>query len=551
MSKILPIRHQPDLPLERLILKQQPGPEAIDMDVVFVGAGPAGLSGAIELARLVRKDQESAGGLGEVNIAVLEKAGSLGEHSLSGAVVNPRAMRQLFPELTDGDFPFRQAVTGESVQLLTESRSQAIPVPPTMKNHGNYVASLCEIVRWLGEKAEGLGINIFPGFPVDSLLTEGDRVVGVRTTASGLGRDGTPGPNYAEPTEVTAKVTVLSEGTRGALGQAYRKWQGIASPNPQMFALGVKEIWRTSTPLDRIIHTLGWPLPRDAFGGSFLYPLAPDLVALGLVVGTDYQEANLDVHVLLQRMKLHPFFRRYLEGGEMIEWGAKTIPEGGYFSLPERYGGDGLVMCGDTVGFVDVPSLKGIHYAMESGMLAARAIFQSLKSGNFSREVLSQYDRAMNQSYVVADMKKTRNMRLAFKSGFFAGGVKAGLMAVTGGRLLGGRIAAPEDAAEEKVVSPVPPFVPDNSLTFSKVDAVFKSGNETRDSIPVHLLVGKAITGEVAEFYSHVCPAGVYERVGDELRVNAPNCIDCKATDVLGPRWLPREGGSGPKYRTM
>lgn len=551
MSKILPIRHQPELPIDRLILSQPPSTEAIEMDVVFVGAGPAGLSGAIELARLVKQDQEAGGGLGEVSIAVLEKAGSLGEHNLSGAVVNPQAMRRLFPELNDTDFPFRQPVSGESVMMLTPTKSIPIPVPPTMKNHGNFIASISEIVRWLGEKAEALGINIFPGFPADALLTEGDKVIGVRTTPSGLERDGSEGSGYAAPTDVTARVTVLSEGTRGALGQAYRKWQKVSSANPQMFALGVKEVWRTRTPLDRIIHTLGWPLPRDAFGGSFVYPLAPDLLALGLVVGTDYREANLDVHVLLQRMKLHPFLRPYLEGGELVEWGAKTIPEGGFHSLPERYSGNGLLMVGDTVGFVDVPSLKGIHYAMESGILAAKAIFQALKAGDFSGPVLSQYDRAVNEGYIVADMKKTRNMRLAFKSGFYAGGLKAGLMTLSGGRLLAGKIKSEEDAAEEKEVNPAEPFVPDNRLTFSKVDAVFKSGNETRDSIPVHLVVGKDISGEVAEFYSHLCPAGVYERVGEELRVNAPNCVDCKATDVLGPRWLPREGGSGPKYRTM
>ena len=551
MSTILPKRHQADLPIERLIRSEAPGAEAIEMDVLFVGAGPAGLSGAIELARLVRRDAEQGGRLGEVNIGVLEKAASLGEHNLSGAVVNPRAMRELFPELQDSDFPFRQPVTGESVHYLSSSGARRIPTPPTMHNRGCYTASICEIVRWLGTRAEELGVNIFAGFPADALLVEGQRVCGVRTTPSGLDREGQPTGSYAEATDLTAKVTVLSEGTRGTLSQAYRQWQKIASPNPQIFALGVKELWQTRRPLDRIIHTMGWPLPADAFGGSWMYPLGPNQVSLGLVVGLDYRQANLDVHVLLQRLKLHPLFREYLEGGELLEWGAKTIPEGGYYALPARRSGDGLLMVGDAAGFVDVPSLKGIHYAMQSGMLAARGILQALKAGDTSAAGLASYDRAVDGSYIVEDMYRTRNMRLAFKDGFLAGGLKAGLMTLTGGRFPGGKIAMHEDAETPKETGAEVPFQPDNTLTFSKVDAVFKSGNATRDTIPSHLLVGRDVTREVADFYSHVCPAGVYEQVDGQLRVNAPNCIDCKATDVLGPRWTPREGGSGPKYRAM
>jgi len=551
VTKILPIRHQPGLPLDRVILRDPPAAEAIEMDVLIVGAGPAGLSCAIELARLVKQDQEAGRGIPDVNIAVLEKAGSLGEHSLSGAVVNPRAFRELFPELKPEDFPFRQPVNAEAVYLLTERRAQRIPTPPTMHNRSYYTASLCEIVRWLGERAEEHGVNLFAGFPVDGLLVEGNAVRGVRTSPAGLDREGKPTGSYTEPTDLTARITIVAEGTRGLLSQAYREWQTIGSSNPQLYALGVKEVWQTSRPLDQVIHTLGWPLPTDAFGGSFMYPLGPEQVAIGLVVGLDYHAAGLDVHDLLQRMKLHPLFRRQLEGGQLLEWGAKTIPEGGYYSLPERRYGDGILLIGDAVGFVDVPSLKGIHYAMQSGIFAARAAFAALKAGNSSAGALAPYDRMVDDSYLAHDLYRTRNMRLAFKHGFFAGGARAGLMTLTGGRLPGGKIDMPADAEIPRTATPARPLAVDNRLTFSKVDAVFKSGNATRDSIPSHLLVGRDITGEVADFYSHMCPAGVYERIGNDLRVNAANCVDCKATDVLGPRWTPREGGSGPKYRLM
>lgn len=547
MSTILPLRHQAPLPQDRFIRAESPGSEAVEMDVLFVGAGPAGLAGAIELARLVQED----GTLGEIGIGVLEKAESLGEHNLSGAVVNPRAFQELFPDLTEADFPFRQRVDSEAVYFMTEGGATRIPTPPTMHNTGNWSASICEIVRWLGEKAEALGVNVFTGFPVEALLVEAHRVVGVRTTPTGLTRQGEPGADFTPPTDLSARVTVLAEGTRGPLAQAWTQWQGVGSANPQIFALGVKEVWETKVPLDTVIHTMGWPLPRDAFGGSWLYPQGPTQVSLGLVVGLDYRQANLDVHELLQRMKLHPMFARYLEGGTLLEWGAKTIPEGGYHALPERFSGDGLLMAGDCVGFVDVPSLKGIHYAMQSGIYAARAIFAALKRGDSSAAVLGEYDTMVRSSYIAGDLHRTRNMRLAFKDGFVRGAAKAGLMTLTGGRFPGGRIDMHADAEAPRTPGSFPAFQPDGTRTFSKLDAVFKSGNATRDTIPSHLVVGRDITPELADFYSHLCPAGVYERVGDELRVNPPNCVDCKATDVLGPRWTPREGGSGPRYRAM
>ncbi len=548
---VVPAEYQPDLP-SALLLREPLDAEAVPMDVIFVGGGPAGLAGAIELAKLVKTDNDAGGTLGDVQIAVLEKASALGEHSLSGAVVNPRAFMELFPDLSASDFPFRAPVTNERVYFMMGERAQRIPTPPTMQNHGHHIGSLSEIVRWLGEKAEGMGVNIFTGFPVASLMMEDKKVVGVRTTPTGLMRDGTPGSSFTPPTDISARVTVLSEGTRGSLTQAWMNDSGIISDNPQIYALGVKEIWETKKPLDAIIHTLGWPLPTDAFGGSFMYPLTPNLVAVGIVVGMDYRQTTLDVHQLLQKLKTAPLFREYLEGGEMVEWGAKTIPEGGYYALPKKRYGEGVMVVGDSAGFVEVASLKGIHYAMQSGMYAARAIFDALKKDDISDNTLARYDALVDASYITSDLKERRNMRLAFQQGgLYGGGIKATLMTLTKGALFGSRIDSHEDADVSRTVTTEEPLVPDGKLTFSKLDANFKSGNATRDTIPSHLVVGKDIPPEVAQFYAHMCPAGVYELNGDRLVVNQANCIDCKATDVIGPRWTPREGESGPKYRLM
>ncbi len=587
MKLITPLQYQAVLPLDKLLL-QNPAPvgEAVPLDVVFVGAGPAGLSGAIHLARLIKKHNEAvaSGGaqgaaLGDIQIGVLDKAPNLGGHTLSGAVMNPRAMRELFPELKDNDIPYRKKVEGDRVYLVTESGQIRLPTPPPMHNDGNYVVSLCEIVRFLGQKAEEVGVNIFSSFPADALLMSGSTVKGVRTTPAGLGRDSQPGSQYMPPNDITARVTVLTDGTRSALAQAYCQSQNILSDQPQIYALGVKEIWRVKKAPREVTHTLGYPLPTNAFGGSFLYPLADDMVAFGLVVGLDYKDHNLDVHKLLQKLKQHPLFKQYLEGGEVVEWGAKTIPEGGWNSLPKRLHGDGLLMAGDAVGLVNVPALKGIHYAMQSGMYAAETAFRALLANDTSAKALSGYDEKIKTSYIRDDLYKVRNMRQAFKSGFYWGGFKASVMTATCGLFPGGGSHHVEDAAEAKDVAAADSnassstggaattgaSAPTSSVglsassatatvavkMLSKVDAVYLAGNKTRDDIPQHLTVGKDISSDVADMYASLCPAGVYERQGDKLIVNAPNCIDCKATDVIGPRWQPREGGSGPDYKLM
>lgn len=566
MKPLIPASAQPPLPRARFIVEEDPGPEAVPLDVLFVGGGPAGLAGAIRLAQLAARDREEGGPLADLEIGVLEKSGELGEHCLSGAVVNPEAFRTLFPEIDEAEFPLRGRVAGDRVLLLTQRGRIRLPTPPSMRNHGHHVASICEIVRWLGARAEGLGVNVFTGFPADALLMRGGQVVGVRTTPAGLDREGNPAGGYMPATDLSARVTVLAEGTRGPLSQAWLEREGVGSANPQIFALGVKELWEVAHPPDAVTHTMGWPLPRDAFGGSFIYPMGGNLVSLGLVVGLDAPYVDLDVHALLQRFKEHPFVRGILDGGELVEWGAKTIPEGGYHAIPDRLSGDGLLIAGDAAGLVDVASLKGIHYAMGSGVFAADAIGRALSDGCGEAEGaaaalpaarLASYDAALRESLVQDPLYRNRNQRLAFKSGFFPGGVKAGLMQATGGTFPGARIPSEPDAAGPRHKRLGLDSAYDSDHAVAKVDAVFRSGNATRDDIPSHLLpapgteMSPRMSPEMAEFYASLCPAGVYERDGDRLVVNAPNCIDCKATDVLGPRWTPREGGSGPAYKRM
>ena len=544
-NTFLPSQFQPALPTEII---SAPEGESEEFDVLIVGAGPAGLSTAIKLAQWAQQED-----LGELKIAVVEKAERIGHHTLSGAIINPMAFRELFPDTPEDELPFAQKAASDRVYMLTESRAIRLLVPPLMKNHGNYVASLCEVVRWLAARAEELGVMVFTGFPATALLVEGDKVVGVRTADRNRGREGQEMPNFEPGMDLKARVTVLAEGTRGKLTQGFLGWQQISSDNPQIYAIGVKELWETKAAPSSVIHTMGWPLKEGRlFGGTFMYPMSETLVSLGLVVGLDSRSASFDPHFLLQKAKTHPLFRKVLEGGQRVEWGAKTIPEGGFYALPSRLSGDGVLVTGDSAGFVNVPTLKGVHYSMYSGIFAARAIASAFKKQDFSSSTLSEYDELVRKSFITRDLRRTRNMRQAFQNGLYQGMLKSGLMYMLRGwwprklPTLADIDHGRGDAGKWKYPRP------DGKLTFNKADSVGVSGNATRDDVPPHLALAEQVPPEVARFYANLCPAEVYEVTDDgELRVNASNCIDCMTTDILAARWSPREGGSGARYLRM
>jgi electron-transferring-flavoprotein dehydrogenase len=538
-----------------------PGQPEIEVGVLIVGAGPAGLACAIRLGQLLEGSPELAERLGDVPVAVLEKGRQPGSHLLSGAVVNPRSLRKLF----DGryhtrDLPFYGRVEHESVYLLTPQRYLRIPTPPTMKNGGNYVASLSQLGRWLAERAEEGGATILPETSGDALLVGDGRVRGVRTGDRGRGRDGQELGNFEPGSDVHARVTVLAEGTQGHLTGVALDRFALQGDNPQVWALGVKEVWKVAKPLDRVIHTMGWPLRASKrfreFGGSFIYPMGEDMVTIGLVVGLDYRDASLSVHDLLQELKTHPKIRKILAGGERVQWGAKTIPSGGFNSLPRELHAPGLLLCGDGVGMVNVPRLKGIHYAIESGRLAAEAAFRALQRGETPASALSSYDDAVRDSFIWSDLHEVRNMRQVFGHGFFVGGALASAMTMSKGRVEVGKMEAEPDADQPLLVTDRDKSypAPDGKLTFDKLSSVFASGNKTRDDQPNHIRIERRVPREVAQLWAHMCPAQVYE-VGREdddgtvmVDVAPSNCVQCGAITAKGGRLTPPEGGSGPEY---
>jgi len=533
--------------------------DPIEVGVLVVGAGPAGLAAAIRLGQLAAADPRTAGRLGDVPVAVLEKGKAPGSHLLSGAVIDPRPLYRLLGDLrAPHTLPAYGAVEAESVLFLTPTRAIPIPVPPTMRNHSNLVVSLSRLGRWLAEAAEELGVTILPETAAQQLLVEHGRVVGVRTGDKGRGRSGEELGRFEPGADIRARVTILAEGTQGHLTGAALEQFGLAGRNPQIWALGVKEVWKVTRPLREVIHTMGWPLRPEArfreFGGSFVYPMGDDVLTIGMVVGLDYRDAAISVHDLLQELKTHPRLRRALEGGERIGWGAKTIPEGGFAALPRRFHAPGLLLCGDGAGLVNVPALKGIHYGVESGRLAAEAAWLSLARGASPRE-LASFDDALRDSFIWRDLRSVRNMRQAFGNGFWRGAALAGLATATNGRLPRGTLPTERDDEHEIFTTTRAASypAPDGSLTFDKLSSVFLSGNRTRDDQPNHIRIETRVPLELGAMWARMCPAQVYElEPGDDdlvtVKVVASNCIQCGAITAKGGRLTPPEGGSGPEY---
>ena len=537
-------------------------PEPIEVGVLIVGAGPAGLACAIRLGQLLEAAPAVAERLGEVPVAVIDKGSKPGAHLLSGAVVNPRPLKRLFGErMRIADMPFYGHVSHESVYFLTTKKALRIPPPPTMRNHGNLVASVSRLGRWLAEQAEEAGATILPETSGEKLLVTDGRVRGVRTGDRGRGKEGEQLSKFEPGSDLIGRVTVLADGTQGHLTGAAIARFGLEGENPQVWALGVKEIWRVEKPLDRVIHTMGWPLRGAAkyreFGGSFVYPMGEEMLTIGMVVGLDYRDVELSVHDLLQELKTHPRVARLLRGGERVAWGAKTIPEGGWYALPRELHAPGLVLAGDAAGTVNVPALKGIHYAVESGMLAAEAIFAALQPGEvvWRPGALAPYDQAVRSGWIGKDLYRVRNMRQVFEKGFVRGAAAAGAATASLGHVPRGRVDSERDADQELISTDRAKRypAPDGTLTFDKLSSVYLSGNRTRDDAPNHIRIQTRVPREVAQLWARMCPAQVYE-VGPEdagkvhVVVTPSNCVQCGAITAKGGRLTPPEGGAGPEY---
>ncbi|MBV8374526.1 MAG: electron transfer flavoprotein-ubiquinone oxidoreductase [Candidatus Eremiobacteraeota bacterium] len=553
-----------------------PERDQLEVDVLFVGAGPASLAGAIKLGQLAK----SAGR--ELEIVVIEKGAEIGNHGLSGAVMDPRGLEELLPDWRQGA-PVESPVTSDELWFLTAGGKVKAPLtPPPLRNHGKYVASLQKISKWMGERAEEAGAQLFPSFPGQELLWEGERVVGVRTGDKGLDHAGKPKPNYEPGADILAKIVVLGEGPRGTLAkQAIARLDLEKGCEPQVYAAGVKELWQL--PDDRfaagaVIHTLGYPLPSQTFGGAFIYGMAGNILDIGMVTGLDYQNPTTDPQNELQRLKLHPAVRRMLEGAKLIRYGAKAIPEGGLFAMPRLYA-DGLLLVGDSAGFLNGMRLKGIHLAIKSGIMAAETAWDALSAGSCDSRTLSAFERRFKDSWAYAELRLSRNFHQGFKDGLWPGMLNAGLATMTGGRGFGivERLKGEPGYQVMRKAGYRPAETPratiDNVLTFDKLTDVYNSGTMHEEDQPSHLKVSdtsicrERCTVEYGNPCQYFCPAAVYEpmfvrtdgggtpSIDGRLQINFTNCVHCKTCDIIDPyqviTWVPPQGGEGPAYIGM
>ena len=550
--------------------------EVLETDVLIVGAGPAGLSCALRLAqRLKDHNAKSPSGqeLQAENIYVLEKADEIGAHCLSGAVLDPRALRELFPDFEREGAPVDCPVTGDSVYFFTKGGQWKTPIdPPFLRNHGNYLISINKLVKWMGEQAESAGLSMFAGFAGSEVLYDGRRVIGVRTDDKGLDSAGNPKPNFQPGIDIHAKVTVFAEGPRGSLTKPLIATLGLdKNRNPQTYSLGVKELWEI--PAGRIarghvVHTAGWPLNSRQFGGGFIYALSETLLSVGLVTGLEYENPRFDPHNAFQQFKTHPWLSKLLEGGQMLRYGAKTLPEGGYFSIPAT-AADGALLIGDSAGFLNSQRLKGIHLAMKTGMLAAETVFEALTRKDYSATALNDFENRWRKSWVHEELWKVRNYHQGFEHGFWSGVAHGGLQFLTGGRGLHARYAAEAGHKHMRTLQAsarisVTRIKPGGKLTFDKVSDVFHAGTHHDEDQPCHLKIAdfnichQRCTVEYGNPCQYFCPAAVYEMEtgpedsGARLKINASNCVHCKTCDIADPyqiiTWVPPEGGGGPHY---
>jgi electron-transferring-flavoprotein dehydrogenase len=559
--------------------------EILEVDVLFVGGGPACLAGAYRLAKLVRGHNEAASSRAEkpleLSIALIEKGPEIGSHAFSGAVLDPVALRELIPDYRERGAPL-QSVLRDEVSLLTASRRFKLPIiPPPLQNHGNYIISLGRLTRWLASQLEELGgVDLLPGFGGREVLYEDGRIAGVRTGDKGIDKHGQHKATFEPGIDIRAKVTIFGEGPRGTLVKAMSARLGLEEGrNPQVYSTGVKELW--AVPAGRgiqglVSHTMGYPLDNATFGGGFLYGLSEEHLAVGLVIGLDYRNPALDLHHEFQRFKQHPYLAALLEGGKLVSYGAKAIPEGGYYAVP-KLALDGGLIIGDSGGLLNAMRLKGIHLAMKSGMVAAETVFEALRQGDCSEGSLQVYEARLRDSYVMRELYRVRNFHQGFEHGLWAGLLNSGLQMVTGGRGLrehrkfpGGheRMRQVRDYFGQDVPALEETRVRfDGVTTFDKLTDVYHSGTKHEEDQPAHLLVADTdlcrtlCAQEFGNPCQHFCPAKVYEMVeasdggGKRLQINASNCVHCKTCDIMDPyqviTWVPPEGGGGPRYQDL